>query len=395
MTFITGSDKILSQIYINNCEYLALTDCLRKELQRRMGMRNKSKPSKSSKNPPKKISLINMLRKVKAERNARKSRKTASNNEKTKKSASGEKSFVLGKTSQVVLEASQKAQSTKFDLGIAAAEKPKRQTTAASMPKQTFQLPFRYFDNKIVIMVRDPWWLHAYWDISKEREGEVISQIPNDEKYNLKRILRIYDVTGKDNFTGLNANNFFDVEINDIASSWYVNVKPETSLCVDIGFLSNKGVFYLLARSNVVSTPYFGISSLLDEEWVLPDDDYFKILGIYDLGKSSLERRKKFQELFQRQISSLGASESFSPMGRKKKARKFFLEVYTELILYGRTESDARVTLKGEKVNLKKDGTFSFRFALPVGNFDFPVEATSSSGKDKIKITPVVKRSQK
>ena len=43
----------------------------------------------------------------------------------------------------------------------------------------------------------------------------------------------------------------------------------------------------------------------------------------------------------------------------------------------------------------RKDGTFNFRFALPIGKFEFPIEAVSSSGKDKIKVTPVVERAKK
>ena len=289
------------------------------------------------------------------------------------------------KSQKIPIETSHKIQTAKYDLGIAVKEEH----------RQPFKLPLRYNDNRIIAMVRDPWWLHTYWDISAEKEKEVISKIPWEEKENLHKILRVYDVTDVENFTGYNAKSFFDIEINNDACNWYINVnKPEGSFCIDIGFLTHKGNFYLLARSNIVSTPYFGISSLLDEEWILPDDEYFKILGIYDLGKSSLERRRKFQEIFRKQISSLGASESFSPMARKKEARQFFLEVYTELILYGKTLPDAYVTLKGEKVNLKKDGTFSFRFALPIGKFDFPVEATSACGRDKLKITPVVKRTQ-
>jgi len=346
-------------------------------------MLKKRSPTKSKKTASKQPSKIT-LRKKKA---------ATSEKNNSKKKSLLRRIPIFSKTPKVVLEASQKVQSAKFDLGVAVKEKPKEK--AAFKPRQTFRLPFRYSDNKIALMVRDPWWIHAYWGISKEKEEEVISKIRRDERHDLKRILRVYDITGKEDFTGFNANNYFDVEINDLASNWYISVKPEASFCVDIGFLSNKGKFYLLARSNIASTPYFGISPFLDEEWVLPDDEYFKILGIYDLGKSSLERRRKFQELFKKQISSLGASESFSPMARKKAARKFFLEVSTELILHGRTEPDAGLTLKGEKVKLKSDGTFSFRFALPVGNFEFPVEATSSSGKDKIKITPLVKRSQK
>ncbi|MGD0566575.1 MAG: Rho termination protein, partial [Candidatus Goldiibacteriota bacterium] len=67
----------------------------------------------------------------------------------------------------------------------------------------------------------------------------------------------------------------------------------------------------------------------------------------------------------------------------------FFLVADTELILYGASERDALVKVKGEKINLKDDGSFSMRFHLPDGKMELPIEAVSSDGTEKrhIKIT--------
>ncbi|MCK5180365.1 MAG: DUF4912 domain-containing protein, partial [Candidatus Omnitrophica bacterium] len=54
-----------------------------------------------------------------------------------------------------------------------------------------------------------------------------------------------------------------------------------------------------------------------------------------------------------------GASEQPTPK------RNFFFEIGTELIVYGRTEPDAEVHLGDKKIQLREDGTFSLRFALP------------------------------
>jgi len=258
--------------------------------------------------------------------------------------------------------------------------------------KTKFQLPLRYYDNRIILLPRDPWWLHTYWDIAESKVEEVKSLIPFEEKDDLRWILRVHNV---------GENNYFDLDIIPEACNWYINVnKPETTWYVDIGLKTKKGNFFLLASSNKVKTPYFGISTLQDEEWVLPEEEYYKILGLYDLGRSSLERRKKLEEFLKYGISSgvfsPGISSLFS-IGIKEKQykRKFFLEVATELILYGRTEPDAELTVAGEKVKLNRDGTFSLRYMLPEGNFEFPVEAVSQDKKDRIKITPVVSRSTK
>ncbi|MDP2923670.1 MAG: DUF4912 domain-containing protein [Candidatus Omnitrophota bacterium] len=261
-----------------------------------------------------------------------------------------------------------------------------------------YNLPVRYGDDRITILPRDPWWTHSYWDISERKINEVISSIPIYERQNLKWILRVYDVTGIKSFQGNNANSSFDIDINFEANNWYINVnQPERDWCVEIGLINPFGKFFPVARSNIIKTPYFGISSIIDEEWAIPDEEYYKVLGVYDLGKSSLERKKKFEEIIRHQISSplasWGVSSLFSE--RPRAADKFFLEVWTELILYGRSEPDAEVIVEGKKVSLRPDGTFSLRYALPVGDFQYRVVGTSKSKKHKITKTPAVKRLDK
>lgn len=258
-----------------------------------------------------------------------------------------------------------------------------------------YNLPVRYGDDRIVILARDPWWMHSYWDISERKVNEVISAIPVYERQNLKWILRVYDVTAIKTFQGNNANSFFDIDIHFEANNWYINTNhPERDWCVEIGLINPFGKFFPVARSNIIRTPNFGISSIIDEEWALPDEEYYKVLGVYDLGKSSLERKKKFEEFMKHQISSplasWGVSSLFSE--RPRVADKFFLEVWTELILYGRTEPDADLTVEGKKVALRPDGTFSLRYALPVGDYKYHVAGISKNKKHKITKTPAVKR---
>lgn len=62
--------------------------------------------------------------------------------------------------------------------------------------------------------------------------------------------------------------------------------------------------------------------------------------------------------------------------------RSFWFEVNAELVVYGRTEKDARVTVAGRPVALRDDGSFSFRFVLPDGEHAMPVVAVSSDGGD-------------
>jgi len=84
-------------------------------------------------------------------------------------------------------------------------------------------------------------------------------------------------------------------------------------------------------------------------------------------------------------ISSPGISSSpTSPFGgpNLSASKGFWFNVNAELIIYGATEPDAKVTLGGHEIKLRSDGTFSFRFALPDGKYDLPAVAVSADGTD-------------
>ena len=136
------------------------------------------------------------------------------------------------------------------------------------------------------------------------------------------------------------------------------------------------------------------MSDQLDAEWMIPEDEYWKMFGLsggFGVGKGSLEVREMLKKRLEEQVTS-GAISSSASFYRKPAARTFWMVVTTELIVYGATEPDAKVTVQGKEIALKPDGTFSLRFALPDGKQVIPVEASSSDGIDHLKITPIVTR---
>jgi hypothetical protein len=260
--------------------------------------------------------------------------------------------------------------------------------------RKEFRFPPGYGDNRIVILVRDPWWIFSYWEIRRDKEEDIIRKIESSGDSMAKSVLRVYDVTDV-NFNGHNAHSYFDIDLRGLANNWYVNVgKPDRAWIVDIGIVTKKGGFHVLARSNVVKTPRFGMSDQLDAEWMMPEEEYWKMFSLsggFGVGKGSLEVRELIKKRLEEQISSGGISSGAS-FYRKPVERKFWLVVNCELIVYGATEPDAKVTVQGRPINLKSDGTFSLRFALPDGKQVIPVEATSNDGIDTRRITPIVTR---
>jgi hypothetical protein len=86
------------------------------------------------------------------------------------------------------------------------------------------------------------------------------------------------------------------------------------------------------------------------------------------------------------QMSSFGAS----PVKIKKRGFWFVLDC--ELIVYGATEPGATVTLGGKPVQLRPDGTFTLRFALPDGKIELDAHACSADGLEERIIKSVVER---
>jgi len=60
--------------------------------------------------------------------------------------------------------------------------------------------------------------------------------------------------------------------------------------------------------------------------------------------------------------------------------RRFWFNINAELVVYGATEPDARVTVDGEPVALRPDGSFTLRFALPDGEYALHAVAEAADG---------------
>ena len=106
-------------------------------------------------------------------------------------------------------------------------------------------IPQTYGDNKIVLMIRDPKTLYAYWETPKEAEEELKEKIKEKGLVAVKRILRIYDVTGPGEKAA------FDFEVEEGTASWYVNADNSGRRWIaEVGLLCETGEFFYLARSN-------------------------------------------------------------------------------------------------------------------------------------------------
>jgi hypothetical protein len=251
----------------------------------------------------------------------------------------------------------------------------------------------RYYDDRIVLMTRDPYWCYAYWDLAPQSIESKRSELKK-EWGQAAFALRVYDVTDLD-FNGSNAHKYQDVSVTGEAGNWYINVwTPGRSYLVEIGFKTEDGHFIPIARSNAILTPNDRPSDVTDEEWVEAGEDFDEVFKASGGGqKHHLTGSEGLVHSLNDHLGSEQVSSFSSPVGGYgPKVKGFFLVVDTELILYGSTEKDASVTVKGQQVKLNPDGSFSLRFHLPNTRMELPVTATSKDESDTITIKVTVER---
>lgn len=253
-------------------------------------------------------------------------------------------------------------------------------------------LPSGYAEDRIVLQVRDPWWIHAYWEITPQITHRLKERL-GDTFFSAEKVLRVYDVSYII-FDGTNAHRFFDIQINPHANNWYIDTGgPGRSWCVDLGLKLANGEFITIVRSNTVQAPIEGPSWMTDEEWMIPDDMFARLYGMgFGLGRSSPVGRAWQEKIRKEIISSPRVSSLASPVKKILPEKKFWLTVDTELIVYGATEPSAKVAIQGRPINLRPDGTFTLRFALPDGKQVIPVVATPLDGADTKTVTPIVSK---
>jgi hypothetical protein len=212
-------------------------------------------------------------------------------------------------------------------------------------------------------------------------------------------IIRLFDVTSQDT-TSTSETPVRDIPIHGYGDTWYIEVtQPPRQYRADIGYVSRRGEFFVLARSNVVTPPKAGASETFEAGW--PDLDTKKaerVLAMstgFETSEGDSELRRYLEEKLKR---SLGGPKDTAfgtgavPPGSIK---KFFFELDAKLVVFGKTDPTAHVTLGNEPIQLSGDGTFFMSLSLPDSRQIIPAVATSADGVEERTIVLAVERNTK
>ena len=91
------------------------------------------------------------------------------------------------------------------------------QTTPAPGDWPEYHLPHGYNRTRIVLLVRDPYWLHCYWEIGSAERDALRGQTGR-EVWELPNLLRMHDLTVQE---GQPADPL-NIQVHHEARSWYV-----------------------------------------------------------------------------------------------------------------------------------------------------------------------------
>jgi hypothetical protein len=275
-------------------------------------------------------------------------------------------------------------------------------------------------------MPRDPQWAYAYWDVPNDHREAVRHQGGQ------RLALRLYDVTDVD-LERQSPHSLQQYDCEELARDWYVPIPvSDREYLAEIGYLTQDGRWLMLARSAPVSIPPVYPSDWFDDQYVTIDweDDlrgktFLELVppsrqprqpqsAIYDqmfgLAQGAQSQRMagslfgSMQQVPQTAVSSFvfpsGVGEwalptpsgmgmsgaltmsgaGFSGEAPPIRPRKFWLVADAELIVYGATEPDAKLTIAGQPVELSPDGTFRFQMSFQDGVLNYPIMAVAADG---------------
>ena len=162
-----------------------------------------------------------------------------------------------------------------------------------------YDLPFRYNQTIVRILAQTPNKLFIYWDISDEDRNNYEKKYGSDFFYNTRPYLIVTNTT---------MNYTFEVEINDFANSWYLNINDAScDYKVELArkfIVDSKHDASINNTAEEHLTPYFANETLTitsSNELEVPNDHIL----IEKLGSSVFFRNVKTNIVEEKSTSSL------------------------------------------------------------------------------------------
>lgn len=264
-------------------------------------------------------------------------------------------------------------------------------------------IPSGYGKTESYLLPKDPAWMFLFWEITQNTLDYIKSQYSEDTLKNARTIIRLHDITNVPDFNGTNDIAYYDMPVIFEARSWYINVPQSGRTYVaDLGYLTADGKFILVSRSNVSSVPPGKVSDIIDDQWMIVEGNFQKLLKLSGADYIGLGASERMQVVGQRwkltQLPSSHTPSSWSSfalhLDKVQTDDDLWLKADCEIIIYGSASKNAVVTINGKEIELK-DGKFSIRQHLAAGDVvDLPIKAQIKGGTKTRQVTIKALREQ-
>ena len=249
--------------------------------------------------------------------------------------------------------------------------------------------------DRIILIVRDPYWLQAYWEITKSTVERVRVALA-EHWFHTKPVLRLLEVPA-DTSTGAESL-VREIPIHGGVRNWFIDVSdPPKSYRLALGYATSSGKFFLIAKSNTITTPSPDHEAF-DLNWSDIHGDhkkYYAMSGGYanEQSPSDSELQSIFEEKMRRPMNVPAFVQMGNGIGGQQ--MEFDFEVDAHMVIQGKANPNANVTLAGEPVKLRGDGTFTVKMDMPDKRQVLPIVASSRDGTQRRTTVLAVERNTK
>jgi len=241
--------------------------------------------------------------------------------------------------------------------------------------------------NYIDVKDCDANWIRAQWDLTRDSVRRAESRLGTAWHTSVPA-LRLFEVSVDD------VNSVAEVKVKDVlieagVNTWYVHVPSEgRSYRVHIGYRTQQGNFFALAKSNVCAMPVLNAKVASSRNGHLAGNGH-------SAGTKSENGDAKPDGRLGRPLGFSSLSH-FGPGATEEREKgEFNFKLDTELVVHGTTRPGSMLTVQGDPVELRDDGSFTIRVNQPEGRQVVAFTALSPRGSERRMIVLGVERNTK
>ena len=269
---------------------------------------------------------------------------------------------------------------------------PRMVPTTPGLPPQA---PVPVTEDRVVLLVRGPYWLQADWDITRTSVDRARAALA-EQWHAAIPVLRLLEV---ESGSSSNERVLRDITIHGGVQSWFIDVtNPPAAFRVVIGYRGPGGKFHAITRSNRVQTPAPGGKGAADSDWADIAEDVDRIFALSTDSETGTSggMREIFEKRLRRSLAG-SIAERITVPGSEDDLTGIDLPLVVDaaLVVFGRTQPDARVTISGDPVRIHPDGSFTVKLAMPDRRQVIPVVASTPDGSEQRTVVLAVERNTK